>query len=209
MSTSDENLSHSGSPTPQNSPHLTRSLISTDAMQQHVQQHIQTSTQQQQKQSSPQQRDLQSSTQTISQRSILSSQLQQSSKEFNDNLLLDSHSSSQSSPNSLYKEQPRVLYIETRKCPNLGISLLGGNAYGIYVHSVQKESIADNVGLRVGDQILEYNSSDLRRATAEHAAFELAKPADKVTVLVQYNIQSKFYLEFNHFHYIYYAVLEN
>lgn len=78
-----------------------------------------------------------------------------------------------------------------RKNPNLGVSLLGGNAYGIFIHSVQKDSIADDVGLRVGDQILEYNGTDLRRATAECAAFELAKPNDKVTATVQYNIQSK------------------
>lgn len=68
---------------------------------------------------------------------------------------------------------------------------MGGNAYGIFIHSVQKDSIADDVGLRVGDQILEYNGTDLRRATAEYAAFELAKPADKVTALIQYNIQSE------------------
>lgn len=78
-----------------------------------------------------------------------------------------------------------------RKNPNLGVSLLGGNAYGIFIHSVQKDSIADDVGLRVGDQILEYNGTDLRRVTAEFAAFELAKPADKVTAMVQYNIQSE------------------
>lgn len=71
------------------------------------------------------------------------------------------------------------------------MSLLGGNAYGIFIHSVQKDSIADDVGLRVGDQILEYNGTDLRRATAEYAAFELAKPADKVTAMVQYNVQSE------------------
>lgn len=71
------------------------------------------------------------------------------------------------------------------------MSLLGGNAYGIFIHSVQKNSIADGVGLRMGDQILEYNGTDLRRATAEYAAFELAKPADKVTAMIQYNIQSK------------------
>lgn len=71
------------------------------------------------------------------------------------------------------------------------MSLLGGNAYGIFIHSVQKDSIADDVGLRVGDQILEYNGTDLRRVTAEFAAFELAKPADKVTAMVQYNIQSE------------------
>lgn len=47
------------------------------------------------------------------------------------------------------------------------------------------------MGLRVGDQILEYNGTDLRRATAEYAAFEMAKPADKVSAIVQYNIQSE------------------
>lgn len=72
------------------------------------------------------------------------------------------------------------------------MSLLGGNAYGIFIHSVQKDSIADSVGLRVGDQILEYNGTDLSKATAEKAAFELAKPSDKVTALVQYNIHSEY-----------------
>ncbi|XP_069696680.1 disks large homolog 5 isoform X2 [Periplaneta americana] len=82
----------------------------------------------------------------------------------------------------------RLLFIETRKCSNLGISLVGGNAVGIFVHSVQPDSLAYNSGLRTGDQILEYNGTDLRHATAEEAAYELAKPADKVTVLAQYNI---------------------
>ncbi|KOB65845.1 Uncharacterized protein OBRU01_22168 [Operophtera brumata] len=66
-----------------------------------------------------------------------------------------------------------------RNCSDLGISLVGGNAVGIFVHSVQIESPAYNAGLRTGDQILEYNNVDLRRATAEQAALELAKPADK------------------------------
>lgn len=44
---------------------------------------------------------------------------------------------------------------------------------------------------RTGDQILEYNGTDLRNATAEEAAYELAKPADKVTVVAQYNIDRK------------------
>ncbi|XP_054265704.1 disks large homolog 5-like isoform X2 [Macrosteles quadrilineatus] len=83
---------------------------------------------------------------------------------------------------------PRYLMIETHKCSNLGISLVGGNAVGIFVHSVQVNSLAYNSGLRTGDQILEYNGTDLRQATAEEAAYELAKPADKVTVLAQYNI---------------------
>ncbi|KAJ1521902.1 hypothetical protein ONE63_002238 [Megalurothrips usitatus] len=84
--------------------------------------------------------------------------------------------------------EPRLLMLETRKCSNLGISLVGGNAVGIFVHSVQPDSLACEAGLRTGDQILEYNSTDLRQATAEEAAYELAKPADKVTVLVHYNM---------------------
>ena len=48
------------------------------------------------------------------------------------------------------------------------------------------------LGLRQADQILEYNGIDLRQATAEQAAYELAKPAEKVTILVQYSPGSKF-----------------
>ena len=50
------------------------------------------------------------------------------------------------------------------------------------------------VGLKCADQILEYNGVDLRQATAEQAAYELAKPAEKVTILVQFNLESKLYL---------------
>ncbi|XP_068081799.1 disks large homolog 5 [Anabrus simplex] len=85
--------------------------------------------------------------------------------------------------------EPRYLFIETRKCSNLGISLVGGNAVGIFVHSVQDDSVAYNSGLRTGDQILKYNNTDLQHATAEEAAYELAKPADKVTVLAQYSLE--------------------
>jgi hypothetical protein len=45
---------------------------------------------------------------------------------------------------------------------------------------------------RCGDQILEYNGSDLRFATAEQAAYELAKPAEKAAIVVQYNYESKY-----------------
>lgn len=89
------------------------------------------------------------------------------------------------------ENEPRYLYIETLKTSNLGISLVGGNAVGIFIHSVQPDSLAYHAGLRTGDQILEYNGSDLRNATAEEAAYELAKPADKVTVLAHYRIESK------------------
>lgn len=44
---------------------------------------------------------------------------------------------------------------------------------------------------------MEYNGTDLRQATAEEAAYELAKPADKVTVVAQYNIDSKYFTNSN------------
>jgi len=116
---------------------------------------------------------------------------------------------------SLRAYEPRYFIMETRKCSNLGISLVGGNAVGIFVHSVNLNSLAYNAGLRygyliinlnnkfifylqillyiyrTGDRILEYNGTDLREATAEEAAYELAKPAEKVTVLAQYLIDSE------------------
>ena len=90
---------------------------------------------------------------------------------------------SQKSPATM---DPRYLFIETRKCSNLGISLVGGNGVGIFVHSVQPGCLAEDAGLRTGDRILEYNGVDLRQATAEQAALELARPADKVTLVAQY-----------------------
>lgn len=97
--------------------------------------------------------------------------------------------SRKSSSNGPVEEQPRYLYMETKKLSNLGISLVGGNASGIFIHAVASDSVAYRSGLRTGDQILEYNGCDLRAATAEEAAYELAKPAEKVTVLAQYRIE--------------------
>lgn len=91
----------------------------------------------------------------------------------------------QQKQNSVTSE-PRYLFIETRKCSNLGISLVGGNGVGIFVHSVQPGCLAEDAGLRTGDRILEYNGVDLRQATAEQAAMELARPAEKVTLIAQY-----------------------
>ena len=64
---------------------------------------------------------------------------------------------------------------------------------GIFIHAVPADSPAARAGLRPGDHILEYNGVDLCHATAEQAAFELAKPADNVTMLVQYNYQSEWF----------------
>ena len=73
------------------------------------------------------------------------------------------------------------------------LRLVGGNAVGIFIHSVDPDSAAYHASLRGADQILEYNGIDLRQATAEQAAYELAKPAEKVTLLVQYNPESKYF----------------
>lgn len=131
----------------------------------------------------------QSVPQPIPKRSMMSSNMKQ---KFSDSLENQSDFSQTGSPDCMYdEEEPRVLTLNTKKSTNLGISLMGGNAVGIYVHDVQKNSLADLAGMKKGDQILEYNGVDLRRVTAEYAAMEISKPCDKVTVLVQHNMTSK------------------
>lgn len=87
--------------------------------------------------------------------------------------------------------EPRLLTITTNKNTNLGIRLMGGNAVGIYVHYVQKGSLAEAAGMREGDQIVEYNGADLRRVTAEQAANEISRPAEKVLLVVQHDLKSE------------------
>lgn len=41
--------------------------------------------------------------------------------------------------------EPRLVYLEMKKSHSLGISLVGGNAVGIFVHSVQMDSPAHKV----------------------------------------------------------------
>ena len=81
-------------------------------------------------------------------------------------------------------EKPRYVNIETPSHSNLGISLVGGNAVGIFIDSVGPDSLAAKSNLKVGDHILEYNGVSFRSATAEQAAYEFAKPTIHVTLLV-------------------------
>lgn len=166
----EDSVSRSGSPTPRNSPRgITRSmaLSSASAVQQQ-----------------------QSIPQPIPKRSLMPSNMKK--QKFSDSLENQSDCSQTGSPDCIYdEEEPRMLTMHTKKNTNLGISLMGGNAVGIYVHDVQKNSLSDAAGMKKGDQILEYNGVDLRRVTAEHAASEISKPSDKVTVLVQHNMTSK------------------
>lgn len=98
---------------------------------------------------------------------------------------------------SVSYEQPRWVFPVLKKSGDLGVRLVGGNAVGIFIHSVDPDSAAFHEGLRQADQILEYNGIDLRQATAEQAAYELAKPAEKVTILVQYHPGSKLKFAFH------------
>ena len=59
--------------------------------------------------------------------------------------------------------EPRLVYPVMKKSGDLGVRLVGGNAVGIFIHSVDIDSPAYNVGLRGADQILEYNGTDLRK----------------------------------------------
>ena len=83
--------------------------------------------------------------------------------------------------------EPRLVYPVMKKSGDLGVRLVGGNAVGIFIHSVDMDSPASKIGLCSADQILEYNGTDLKNATAEQAAYELAKPAENVAILVQFN----------------------
>lgn len=166
----EDSASRSGSPTPKNSPRgLNRSLVMSNASPGPLPQSI---------------------PQTIPKRSLLPTSLKK--QKFSENLDTQSDCSQVGSPECYDQQEPRLLTMHTKKSTNLGISLMGGNAVGIYVHDVQKNSIADLAGLKKGDQILEYNGVDLRCVTAETAATEISKPAETVTVLVHHNMTSEF-----------------
>jgi discs large protein 5 len=69
----------------------------------------------------------------------------------------------------------------------LGVNLIGGNVYGIFVHSVTPGSVATGPkGLCCGEQILEYNGVNMRTLVLEKAMYELCKPVQNVSIVAQY-----------------------
>ncbi|KAI2799753.1 Disks large 5 [Blomia tropicalis] len=72
--------------------------------------------------------------------------------------------------------------------PLAKIKLMGGNAVGIFVHSIGDDFLANL--LQTGDQLLEYNNFDLTKATAEDAAIELAKPARNGILVAMFNMET-------------------
>jgi len=73
----------------------------------------------------------------------------------------------------------------------LGIQIRTPDAGGVFVSNVNENSLASQVGLQVGDQLLEVCGINLRTATYALAANVLQQCRDSITMLVQYNPDSK------------------
>jgi len=78
------------------------------------------------------------------------------------------------------------VYIEKSSEP-LGIQIFCRNSGGVFVSSVHQSSLAAQVGLQVGDQLLEVCGINMRSATYQLAARVLHQCGDSITMLVQYN----------------------
>ncbi|XP_030835253.1 disks large homolog 5 isoform X2 [Strongylocentrotus purpuratus] len=79
----------------------------------------------------------------------------------------------------------RLIEIEKTLEPGLGFSIK--EAGGIFVNTVTEGSLADRGGLKYGDQILEVNGINLRRATYDNAVQILTRAGNSICIKVQYN----------------------
>lgn len=83
--------------------------------------------------------------------------------------------------------EQRKVHIDKSEKP-LGISIgTGKDNRGIFVSHVGENSIASQVGLQIGDQLLEFCGINLRSANYEIAAKILRQSGNSITLLVQYN----------------------
>lgn len=81
----------------------------------------------------------------------------------------------------------------------LGITIqCNNNGGGIFVSTVTANSIASQVGLQIGDQLLEVCGINMRDATHKIAAKILRQCGNAMTMLVQYCPESKFQFIFIH-----------
>lgn len=76
----------------------------------------------------------------------------------------------------------------------LGIQISCPDSGGIFVSTVNEHSLASQVGLQIGDQLLEVCGINMRSATYQLAANVLRQCGNSITMLVQYMPDSKFYL---------------
>lgn len=84
----------------------------------------------------------------------------------------------------------RSIFIDKSSEP-LGIQISCGTSGGIFVSSVGENSLASRAGIQIGDQLLEVCGINMRSATYQLAASVLRQCGDSITMLVQYNPDSK------------------
>ncbi|XP_053208087.1 disks large homolog 5-like [Panonychus citri] len=80
-----------------------------------------------------------------------------------------------------------IRHIEiNRSSGTLGINITSCSA-GVFVTTVEKDSLANQSGIQIGDQILEICSINMRNAGYDHAANILRQCSERLNLLVQYN----------------------
>lgn len=84
----------------------------------------------------------------------------------------------------------RRVHIDKSNEP-LGIQINCPESGGIFVSSVNDNSLASRVGLQIGDQLLEVCGINMRSATYNLAANVLRQCGNSITMLVQYSPDSK------------------
>lgn len=86
----------------------------------------------------------------------------------------------------------RRVTIDRKSVEPLGITIrCNNNGGGIFVATVTEHSIASQVGLQTGDQLLEVCGLNMRSATYDLAASVLRQCGNTLTMLVQYNPDSE------------------
>lgn len=79
----------------------------------------------------------------------------------------------------------RRVHIDKSNEP-LGIQINCPDTGGIFVSTVNENSLASRVGLQIGDQLLEVCGINMRNATYNLAANVLRQCGNSITMLVQY-----------------------
>ena len=74
----------------------------------------------------------------------------------------------------------------------LGIQIQCLDSGGVFVSTVSEHSLASQVGLQIGDQLLEVCGINMRSATYQLAANVLRQCGNSITMLVQYSPDSKY-----------------
>ncbi|KAL0965437.1 hypothetical protein UPYG_G00281270 [Umbra pygmaea] len=82
---------------------------------------------------------------------------------------------------------PNTVMVRFQKGDSVGMRLAGGNDVGIFIASIQEDSLAEQEGLRTGDQIMKVNGTDFRGMVREDAVLCLLEipKGDDVTILAQ------------------------